>query len=139
MRFPSPDGMRLPLAMCISRKFCTVGDDLARWFVKFRDTFTKENDVVMIKVSQIREGQPFRKPGQRKWRVAHKVLELPASQTLDKTPSILVCLADCSQVELKESDEVEIPDKPGDLDSRGFAKLGRRRSAERKRRSGEFR
>ena len=95
--------------------------------------------MAMIKASELIEGKAFRKPGQRKWRVASSVYPLEPDVTLDGRPGVLVCLHDCSQVVLSENDDLEVPQHPGDLDRVGFAKLGRRRRAERERRAGAAR
>jgi hypothetical protein len=78
-----------------------------------------------IAASQIQPNQAFRKPGQRKWRIASKVIPLEPSAA--ESAGILVCLSDCSQVDLSGDEVIEIPETPGDLDTDGFIKLGKRR------------
>lgn len=84
-----------------------------------------------IKATDLEEGSVFRKPGQRKWRIAAKVEPLESHLTDDGEPGILVCLHDCSQIILSQAEVVNCPSWPGQIDRDGFAKLGRRRAAER--------
>ena len=62
-----------------------------------------------IEACKIRDGQPFKKPGQRKWRIAAKVFSLSASETKDGKPGVLVYMPDCSQIELGKNELVETP------------------------------
>ena len=87
----------------------------------------KECEVNTIAANQLQPNQAFRKPGQRKWRIASKVIPQGPSVTLSGSPQILVCLSDCSQMDFSEDDAVEIPETPSDLDTDGFIKLGKRR------------
>jgi len=85
----------------------------------------------VIKANQLKEGLVFRKPGQRKWRIASVVIPLESHLTDDGLPGILVCLHDCRQIILNQEEFVHCPDAPGQMDRDGFVKLGRRRAAER--------
>lgn len=76
-----------------------------------------------IEASELAAGQAFRKPGQRKWRIAGTVARLAGCRD-----DLLVCLHDCSQMTFANHDLVEIPKEPGDLDRDGFIKLGVRHS-----------
>ena len=78
-----------------------------------------------IKAAELSEGTAFRRPGQRKWRVASTILPVPGRLTDDGEPGVLVCLRDCSQIVLSVGDEVELPEKEHDMDGDGFVKLGR--------------
>lgn len=85
----------------------------------------------VIKASELKEGSVFRKPEQRKWRIASRVLPLEPHLTDDGLPGVLVCLHDCSQIILNADDPLDLPSEPGSMDRDGFVKLGRRRAAER--------
>lgn len=92
----------------------------------------------MIEARTLKAGMAFKKRGQKKWRIAAKVYPLESHLTNDGSPGVLVCLHDCSQVVLSETELIETPDEPHVLDRDGFAKLGRRRAAEKlRRRSGK--
>ncbi len=80
-----------------------------------------------ITARELTAGSVFRKPGQRKWRIAALVSPLEARLTDDGKPGILVHLNDCRQLIFGEEDELELPEKEHDMDGDGFVKLGRRR------------
>lgn len=88
----------------------------------------------MIEAKTLKAGMAFKKRGQKKWRIAAKVYPLESRLTDDGSPGVLVCLHDCAQVVFSETELVETPDEPHVLDRDGFAKLGRRRAAEKLRR-----
>ena len=74
------------------------------------------------------EGAVFRKPGQRKWRIAASVNSLEAHLTDNGKPGVLIGLHDCSQLIFGEDYELELPTHEHDMDRDGFIKLrGRRR------------
>lgn len=76
-----------------------------------------------ITASELKDGQAFRKPGQRKWRIAALILPVPPDVTLDGQPGLLVCLRDCSQIELRH-DDVIIVGEGDELENGGFVKTG---------------
>lgn len=84
----------------------------------------------LIKASELKAGGVFRKPGQRKWRIASRVCSLESHLTEDGLPGILVCLHDCSQIIFNADELIHLPSDPGSMDRDGFVKLGRRRAAE---------
>jgi len=60
--------------------------------------------------SEIKDGQLFKSPGQRKWRQAGKVLWFTPDERKKFGTDILVCQPDCSQIEFKEDDPVLFPE-----------------------------
>lgn len=84
-----------------------------------------------MQARELKVGDVFKKPGQRKWRLAALV------SPLTDNPTVLVHLHDCSEIVLELDEVLETPN-PGDMDSKGFVKLGRRRASEKKRLSGHF-
>ncbi len=71
----------------------------------------------------IKAGQSFKRPGQRKWRTASKVIQFTPEETARLGPEILVCLDDCSQIEFMATDPVVFAENFVEVQEDGSVKL----------------
>ena len=78
---------------------------------------------ILTTASKIKQGQLFKKPGQRKWRQAGKVFWFTPDERQRFGSDILVCQLDCSQIEFKEDDIVVFPHSSEQVVSDGLSKL----------------
>jgi len=84
-----------------------------------------------VKARDLRAGSVFRKPGQRKWRIAARVGPLTPNPVINGDLELVVFLHDCRALIFDADEEVEVPKAPIELDRDGFVKLGRRRAVKR--------
>lgn len=78
------------------------------WCAAGRDAELQCQTEDRMKAVDMKPGDVFRLPGKRKWRVAHAVYPLEPRLRKSNTAGILVCFANCDQMELEATQDVEV-------------------------------